>query len=201
MFTASLHGILFFFDFFWKYQLYSKGGQCLIPKSLFVVTVSSTDSSFKLTFFVRSYVCWNYILVAPFDGEREKGGGRRKGGTNWCLDSITIVSKIGWAKFTTPSIKQRKPTKNRKQTKKTELVKIHPNIKCSDKKLEFWRPLMFFGARDLGLILVLLHNVGPFAINVIHSKRFPEEKETAKMGFRSDNFYRTALAFCIFMRI
>ena len=60
---------------------------------------------------------------------------------------------------------------------------------------------MFFGARDLGLILVLLHNVGPFATNVIHSKRFAEEKETAKMGFRSDNFYRTALAVCIFMWI
>ena len=147
MFTASLHGILFFFDFFWKYQLYSKGGQCLIPKSLFVVTVSSTDSSFKLTFFVRSYVCWNYILVAPFDGEREKGGGRRKGGNKLMLGLYHDCVK-DWVGQIHNSLYQTKKTQKKWEKNKENRIGQHIYkcflwqrlLKFSDEKLEFWRP-------------------------------------------------------------
>ena len=53
-----------------------------------MLDVKITNSSFKLIFFLRSYVCWNYILVASLDGEREKVGGRGKEGEQ--IDAWTL---------------------------------------------------------------------------------------------------------------
>ena len=98
------HSFLFFFDFFSKYQLYSWGSQCLMKKSPILVLNSFSfldPVSVEITFLCHSLM-----------GKGKRRWAEEGRGTNWCLDSITIVSKIGWAKFTKENSENRQRIQN-----------------------------------------------------------------------------------------
>ena len=142
-----------------------------------------TNSCFKLIFFFRPCVSWNYILVPLFDGEREKevGGGRKGNKLMLGLYHDCVKDKVG-------QIHNLSLPRENLKIQKADLVNISQNVllhrllKCSDEKLKFWRPLLFLGVVDLGLILVLFVQFWSICNKCDSLKKISRGKRNCKNG-------------------